>query len=162
MCLTFRASLFVASVAATVTIAAIGIAIVSSKQQTNIAARKKKQADEATLTLSARSTEEIQPTCETDPSNLRTCQTNTSNNRSTDEEQAVSESTCTEQVSLSTRSSTSPQTFAPTKLLVTSSDPSLQTRGTHQEYLLSAASHAAAAQKTQKNVAATNAKTSSS
>jgi hypothetical protein len=67
MCLTFRASRFVAMVAATVTIAAIGIAIVSSKQQTNIAARKKKQADEATLTLPARSTEEIQPTRETEP-----------------------------------------------------------------------------------------------
>jgi len=35
MCLTFRALLVVAIVAATVAIAAIGIAIVSSKQQTN-------------------------------------------------------------------------------------------------------------------------------
>ena len=53
-------------------------------------------------------------------------------------------------MSLSTRSPASPQTFAPKKLLVTSPDPSPQTRGTHQEYLLTAASQAATTQKTQK------------
>ena len=71
---------------------------------------RKKQADEATSTLLARSTEENSTKSQNGTSsNLRTCQTNSSNNRSTDEGQTVSESTGTEQVSLPARSPTSPR-----------------------------------------------------
>ena len=119
---------------------------------------RKKQADEATSTLLARGTEENSTKSQNGTSsNLRTFQTKSSNNRSTAEKQAVSESNCTEQVSLSSRSPTSTQTSAPKKLLVTSFPSSLK-----PGILVGSTFSLATTEKTQKNVAATNAKTSSS
>ena len=161
MCLTFRALLFVATVAVTVTTAAIGIAIVSSKQQTNIAARERNKRTKRLEHRRLEAPKKIQATRERNPFESKNLPNKHFDNRSTAEEQPVSEPTCTEQVSLSTRSPTSPQTPHPRNFWSQASTLP-QTRATHQEYLLAAASHAATTQKTQKNVAATNAKTSSS
>ena len=67
MCLTFRALLVVAIVAATVAIAAIGIAIVSSKQQTNIAARERNKRTKRLEHCRLEAPKKIQPTRERNP-----------------------------------------------------------------------------------------------
>ena len=58
---------FVATVAATVTTAAIGIAIVSSKQQTNIAARKRNKRTKRLEHCRLEAPKKIQPTREPSP-----------------------------------------------------------------------------------------------
>jgi len=67
MCLTFRALLFVSIVVASGTIAAIGIAIVSSKQQTNIAARERNKRTKRLEHRRLEAPKKIQATRERNP-----------------------------------------------------------------------------------------------